>query len=112
MKPQLESQLKLILKHKQVQKAHASKFFLHLFNTYGINRRAKYLLIIRLSFVSPNTPILPLFSPLFNPNTLKITKIPPPFRLCLLIFYNISSEAKPPMPIFHEIFYVIFTTKP
>lgn len=57
MKPRLENQLKLILKHsRRVQKAHAVKLFLHLFNTYGINRRAKYLLIIRLSFVSPNTP--------------------------------------------------------
>ena len=61
MKPRSESQLKLILKHKQVQKAHASKFFLHLFNTYGINRRAKYLLIIRLSFVSPKATISPLY---------------------------------------------------
>jgi len=36
-----------------VHKAHALKWFFHLFNTYGINRRAWYLLIIRLSFVSP-----------------------------------------------------------
>ena len=37
-----------------MQKARAWKFFLHLFNTYGIIRHAWYLLIIRLSFVSPN----------------------------------------------------------
>jgi len=39
-----------------VHKAHALKWFFHLFYTYGINRRAWYLLIIRLSFVSPNCP--------------------------------------------------------
>ena len=42
------------IRHKQVQKARVWKFFLHLFNTYGIIRHAWYLLIIRLSFVSPN----------------------------------------------------------
>lgn len=31
------------------------------YNTYGINRHAWYLLIIRLSFVSPNTPIIAQF---------------------------------------------------
>ena len=37
-----------------MRKARVLKFFLHLFNTYGIKRHAWYLLIIRLSFVSPN----------------------------------------------------------
>ena len=32
------------------------KKYLHLFCTYGTNRHAWYLLIIRLSFVSPNYP--------------------------------------------------------
>ena len=46
------------IRHMQVHKARALKKFLHLFNTYGINRRARYLLMIRLSFVSPNCPKL------------------------------------------------------
>lgn len=39
-----------------MHKAHVLQCSFHFFNTYGINRRAWYLLIIRLSFVSPNCP--------------------------------------------------------
>ena len=68
----------LNLRQKQVHKARAWKFFLHLFNTYGINRRAWYMLTICLSFVSPNILIISHLEKNHNPFTSIFYNIPFP----------------------------------